>query len=138
MHVEPMLSMEGLVRAALKHGMVPKVVAPFRDVTVGGAVSERATGVACVHTQACSTPTPAHSESCKLRGAKPYVRAAAGALTTSVYMCVGVGSQIAGGVVSSASHRHGLFHEACSYIEVALGNGTLVNCSRVGHHHHDE
>jgi hypothetical protein len=38
MHVEPMMTMEDLVRAALAHGMVPKVVAPFRDVTVGGAV----------------------------------------------------------------------------------------------------
>jgi hypothetical protein len=30
--------MEQLVRAALAHGMVPKVVAPYRHSTVGGAV----------------------------------------------------------------------------------------------------
>jgi len=38
-HAEPMVSMETLVRVALAHGMVPKVVPPFKRITVGGAVS---------------------------------------------------------------------------------------------------
>lgn len=37
-HVEPSVTMEQLVRAAQAYGMVPKVVAPFRHATVGGAV----------------------------------------------------------------------------------------------------
>ena len=37
-HVEPGVTMEQLVRAALAHGMVPKVAAPYRHATVGGAV----------------------------------------------------------------------------------------------------
>jgi FAD/FMN-containing dehydrogenase len=37
-HVEAQMTIEALVRAALEHGMVPKVVPPFRDGTVGGAV----------------------------------------------------------------------------------------------------
>lgn len=40
-HVEPSVTMEKLVRAALAYGMVPKVVAPFRHATVGGAVRTR-------------------------------------------------------------------------------------------------
>ena len=36
--VEPMCTMEELVRATLVHGLLPKVVPEFKDITVGGAI----------------------------------------------------------------------------------------------------
>ena len=38
-HAEAGVTMEALVRTAREYGLVPKVVAPFRKATVGGAVS---------------------------------------------------------------------------------------------------
>jgi FAD/FMN-containing dehydrogenase len=38
-HAEAGVTMETLVRTAREYGLVPKVVAPFRKATVGGAVS---------------------------------------------------------------------------------------------------
>ena len=38
--------------------------------------------------------------------------------------------QITAGATSSSSHRHGAFHDACSYLTVVLGNGTVVTCSK--------
>ena len=32
---------------------------------------------------------------------------------------------------SSASHRHGSFHDCCAYLTVVLGNGTVATCSKV-------
>jgi len=40
-HAEAGVTMETLVRAAREHGLVPKVVAPFRKATVGGSVRQQ-------------------------------------------------------------------------------------------------
>jgi len=39
-------------------------------------------------------------------------------------------SQVSGSAASSSSHRHGSFHDACSYLTVILGNGSVVTCSK--------
>ena len=37
-HAEPMVKMQALVEATLKHGMLPRVLPEFKHITVGGAI----------------------------------------------------------------------------------------------------
>lgn len=38
-HVEAQVTMEALVRATMRYGLIPKVVPAYRKITIGGAVS---------------------------------------------------------------------------------------------------
>ncbi|CAM9350798.1 unnamed protein product [Phaeothamnion confervicola] len=40
-----------------------------------------------------------------------------------------VGGAVMGAALESSSHRHGQFSDACAYLTLLLGNGTVVECS---------
>jgi hypothetical protein len=129
-HVEPSVTMEQLVRAALAHGMVPKVVPPYRHATVGGAVS--AVVMRRLYRRLLT------------RGPRPFfffllptcpLLLLLSPLSPSPLIPLSHrSSQVMASTASSASHRHGSFHDSCSYLTVVLGNGTVVTCSKASTH----
>jgi len=71
---EPMVKMQQLADATLRHGMLPSVLPEFKHITVGGAIM--------------------------------------------------------GAALESSSHMHGDFLDGCRSVELLLGDGSIVQCSR--------